>query len=246
MTAIAKNPIVRVRGLSRAFTLRGVLCGVDLDITRGEFVALLGRSGSGKSTLLRALADIDFEAFGSGEIDVPANISVVFQDARLLPWKRVLENVTLGLDGPNARQRGLQALDEVELSGRANSWPYELSGGEQQRVALARSLVREPELLLADEPFGALDALTRIRMHALLKRLCERRHPAVLLVTHDVDEAIELADRVVVLDRGRVVADLDVLLPPGGPARVTSFTRLRRELLGFLGVEDELAGTAAP
>jgi sulfonate transport system ATP-binding protein len=246
MTAIAQNPIVRVRGLSRAFTLRGVLCGVDLDIARGEFVALLGRSGSGKSTLLRALADIDFEAFGSGEIDVPANISVVFQDARLLPWKRVLENVTLGLDGPNARQRGLQALDEVELSGRANSWPYELSGGEQQRVALARSLVREPELLLADEPFGALDALTRIRMHALLKRLCERRHPAVLLVTHDVDEAIELTDRVVVLDRGRVVADLDVRLPPGGPARVTAFTRLRRELLGFLGVEDELTGSAAP
>jgi len=238
--------IVRVRGLIRAFTLRGVLNGVDLDIARGEFVALLGRSGSGKSTLLRALADLDFEASGSGEIDVPANISVVFQDARLLPWKRVLANVTLGLDGPNARERGLNALEEVELAGRANSWPYELSGGEQQRVALARSLVREPELLLADEPFGALDALTRIRMHALLKRLCERRQPAVLLVTHDVDEAIELADRVVVLDDGRIVADLDVRLPPGGPVRVAAFTRLRRQLLGFLGVEDELAGAEAP
>jgi sulfonate transport system ATP-binding protein len=238
--------VVRVRGLIRAFTLRGVLNGVDLDIARGEFVALLGRSGSGKSTLLRALADLDFEASGSGEIDVPANISVVFQDARLLPWKRVLANVTLGLDGPNARERGLNALEEVELAGRANSWPYELSGGEQQRVALARSLVREPELLLADEPFGALDALTRIRMHALLKRLCERRQPAVLLVTHDVDEAIELADRVVVLDAGRIVADLDVRLPPGGPVRVAAFTRLRRQLLGFLGVEDELAGAEAP
>jgi len=238
--------VVRIRGLIRAFTLRGVLNGVDLDIARGEFVALLGRSGSGKSTLLRALADLDFEASGSGEIDVPANISVVFQDARLLPWKRVLENVTLGLDGPNVRERGLRALEEVELGGRANSWPYELSGGEQQRVALARSLVREPELLLADEPFGALDALTRIRMHALLKRLSDTHHPAVLLVTHDVDEAIELADRVVVLDAGRIVADLDVRLPPGGPVRVATFTRLRRELLGLLGVEDELAGAEAP
>jgi len=238
--------VVRIRGLVRAFTLRGVLNGVDLDIARGEFVALLGRSGSGKSTLLRALADLDFEASGSGEIVVPANISVVFQDARLLPWKRVLENVTLGLDGPNVRQRGLNALEEVELGGRAASWPYELSGGEQQRVALARSLVREPELLLADEPFGALDALTRIRMHVLLKRLSERHHPAVLLVTHDVDEAIELADRVVVLDQGRMVADLDVRLPPGGPDRVTTFTRLRRQLLGFLGVEDELAGATGP
>ena len=246
MTAVARSPVVRIRGLIRAFTRRGVLNGVDLDIQRGEFVALLGRSGSGKSTLLRALADLDFEASGSGELEVPANFSVVFQDARLLPWKRVLENVTLGLDGPRVRERGLQALEEVELGARANSWPYELSGGEQQRVALARSLVREPELLLADEPFGALDALTRIRMHALLKRLCERRHPAVLLVTHDVDEAIELADRVVVLDAGRIVADLDVRLPPGGPARVATFTRLRRELLGFLGVEDELAGAEAP
>ena len=158
----------------------------------------------------------------------------------------MLENVTLGLDGPNVRERGLRALEEVELGGRANSWPYELSGGEQQRVALARSLVREPELLLADEPFGALDALTRIRMHALLKRLSDTHHPAVLLVTHDVDEAIELADRVVVLDAGRIVADLDVRLPPGGPVRVATFTRLRRELLGLLGVEDELAGAEAP
>jgi sulfonate transport system ATP-binding protein len=240
------SAVVRIRGLVRAFTLRGVLNGVDLDIGRGEFVALLGRSGSGKSTLLRALANLDFEASGSGELDVPANFSVVFQDARLLPWKRVLENVTLGLDGANVRQRGLQALEEVELEDRANAWPYELSGGEQQRVALARSLVREPELLLADEPFGALDALTRIRMHALLKRLCERRQPAVLLVTHDVDEAIELADRVVVLEAGRIAADLDVRLPLGGPARVAAFTRLRRQLLGVLGVEDELAGTEAP
>jgi sulfonate transport system ATP-binding protein len=233
--------VVRVRGLTRRFTLKGVLNGIDLDIRKGEFVALLGRSGCGKSTLLRALAQLDHEATGEGEITVPERLSVVFQDARLLPWKRVLDNVVLGLDGPDAKARGLRALAEVELPDREASWPYELSGGEQQRVALARSLVREPELLLADEPFGALDALTRIRMHVLLKRLSEAHKPAVLLVTHDVDEAIELADRVVVLDQGRMVADLAVALPPDGPERSVRFAQLRRQLLGRLGVDDGLA-----
>ena len=236
-----KPPVVRVRNLTRRFTVKGVLNGVGLDIRKGEFVALLGRSGCGKSTLLRALAQLDHEATGEGQIAVPERLSVVFQDARLLPWKRVLDNVILGLGGPDARARGLQALAEVELPGREASWPYELSGGEQQRVALARSLVREPELLLADEPFGALDALTRLRMHGLLKRLSDVHKPAVLLVTHDVDEAIELADRVVVLEEGRIVADLAVELPPDGPERSVRFARLRRQLLGRLGVEDSPA-----
>jgi sulfonate transport system ATP-binding protein len=232
---------VRVRDLTRRFTLKGVLNGVDLDIRKGEFVALLGRSGCGKSTLLRALAQLDHEATGEGEIAVPERLSVVFQDARLLPWKRVLDNVVLGLDGPDATARGVKALLEVELPGREASWPYELSGGEQQRVALARSLVRQPELLLADEPFGALDALTRIRMHVLVKRLSEVHKPAVLLVTHDVDEAIELADRVVVMEQGRIAADFAVDLPADGPQRSVRFAQLRRQLLGRLGVEDTLA-----
>jgi sulfonate transport system ATP-binding protein len=213
-----------------------VLNGVDLEIERGEFVALLGRSGSGKSTLLRALADLDHEAQGSGSIEVPPRLSVVFQDARLLPWKRVLDNVVLGLSGEGARERGLRALDEVELAGRARSWPYELSGGEQQRVALARSLVREPQLLLADEPFGALDALTRIRMHALLRRLAEIHSPAVLLVTHDVDEAIALADRVVVLEGGRLVADLGAPRRPPAPIASPETAAFKSRLLALLGV----------
>jgi sulfonate transport system ATP-binding protein len=241
MNAPHASPVVRVRNLSRRFTLKGVLNGVDLDIHKGEFVALLGRSGCGKSTLLRALAQLDHEATGDGEIVVPERLSVVFQDARLLPWKRVLDNVILGLDGPDAKARGLQALAEVELPGREASWPYELSGGEQQRVALARSLVRQPDLLLADEPFGALDALTRIRMHVLLKRLSEVHNPAVLLVTHDVDEAIELADRVVVLEQGQMVADVRVALPAQGPERSVRFAQLRRRLLARLGVVDSLA-----
>jgi sulfonate transport system ATP-binding protein len=237
------SAVVRVRGLVRTFTLKGVLNGVDLDIARGEFVALLGRSGSGKSTLLRAIADQDSEAQGTGEIEAPANIAVVFQDARLLPWKRVLDNVTLGLAGAGAAERGRRALQEVDLGDRAASWPYELSGGEQQRVALARALVREPALLLADEPFGALDALTRIRMHALVARLVERHRPAVLLVTHDVEEAIELAGRVVVLDGGRIAAELAMPATPG--ERAASFVALRRRLLALLGVSDDLIAARA-
>jgi sulfonate transport system ATP-binding protein len=228
---------VEVRRLTRSFADRTVLDGLDLDIAPGQFVALLGRSGSGKSTLLRALAGLDHDVDGSGHIRVPDQVSVVFQDSRLLPWQRLLANVTLGLRGADANGRA--ALAEVGLAGRERAWPVELSGGEQQRVALARSLVREPRLLLADEPFGALDALTRIRMHGLLRELCERHGPAVLLVTHDVDEAITLADRVLVLDNGRVGVDLDVDLPQPRPHRDPAFLRYRYDLLNALGVDAE-------
>ncbi|WP_374294616.1 ABC transporter ATP-binding protein [Sphingomonas sp.] len=236
MSADNETPAVRVRDLVRTFTRKGVLNGLNLDVAPGEFVALLGRSGSGKSTLLRALAGIDHEAEGSGEISLPESLSVIFQDARLLPWMRVLENVLLGVSG--RQERGREALAEVGLAGRERAWPHELSGGEQQRVALARALVREPELLLADEPFGALDALTRIQMHALLRRLSERHDPAVLLVTHDIDEAILLADRIVLLADGLLIADLVVALPSAGAARRERIAGLRALLRKLLGVED--------
>ncbi|MGW6238801.1 ABC transporter ATP-binding protein [Streptomyces sp. NPDC055094] len=228
---------VRIEKLVRSFGTRRVLDGLDLTIAPGEFVALLGRSGSGKSTLLRALARLDHEVAGSGELAAPDHVSVVFQDARLLPWKRLLGNVVLGLSGPDAQERGRAALAEVGLEGRERAWPVELSGGEQQRVSLARSLVRDPQLLLADEPFGALDALTRIRMHTLLRRLCERHRLAVLLVTHDVDEAIVLADRVVVLEEGRIAADLPVELPAPRRHGSTEYAALRHRLLAQLGVD---------
>jgi sulfonate transport system ATP-binding protein len=228
---------VRARGLTRGFEGRVVLDDVDLDIAAGEFVALLGRSGSGKSTLLRALAELDDGVAGSGELRVPAERAVVFQDSRLLPWARVLDNVVLGLGGPDARSRGSAALDEVGLAGRERAWPNELSGGEQQRVALARSLVREPALLLADEPFGALDALTRIRMHALLRELYDRHRPAVLLVTHDVDEAVSLADRVLVIDGGRVAVDRAITLDRPRTHRDPEFIAHREFLLAALGVD---------
>jgi sulfonate transport system ATP-binding protein len=232
---------VRVEGLTRGYRGRVVLDRLDLAIAEGEFVALLGRSGSGKSTLLRALAGLDAGVPGSGELRVPDpdRVSVVFQDSRLLPWARLLDNVVLGLRGPRAADRGRAALAEVGLADRARAWPSELSGGEQQRVALARSLVRDPELLLADEPFGSLDALTRIRMHTLLRELCRRHRPAVLLVTHDVDEAVLLADRVLVLDGGVITVDrrIDVEQPRahGDPGLL----RQRGTLLRALGVTQE-------
>jgi sulfonate transport system ATP-binding protein len=233
------EPAVRVRNLHRSFNENGgVLNGLDLDIAPGEFVALIGRSGTGKSTLLRALAGLDRDVAGYGQIEVPESVSVVFQDSRLLPWKRVLDNVTFGLRGSDAGERGRKALDEVGLAGREKSWPYELSGGEQQRASLARSLVREPQLLLADEPFGALDALTRIRMHALLRKLCEAHQPAVLLVTHDVDEAIVLADRVILLDAGVVHTDVRVELANRSRSDA-GFAGLRSLLLDRLGVDSE-------
>ncbi|MDC7746053.1 ABC transporter ATP-binding protein [Rhizobium binxianense] len=229
-------PTVEIRNLVRSFGARAVLNNLSLDIRKGEFVALLGRSGSGKSTLLRALADLDDSVAGSGRLEAPEKTSVVFQDARLLPWKNVLANVVLGIDADDAGARARAALAEVGLNGREKAWPMELSGGEQQRVALARSLVRDPELLLADEPFGALDALTRLRMHDLLRQLCARHRPAVLLVTHDVDEAITLADRVLVLDGGEIVADIAVDIPAPRDHGDRRFGEIRNELLGHLGV----------
>jgi sulfonate transport system ATP-binding protein len=225
---------VQVRDLVRRYDDRAVLDGLDLDIEPGEFVALLGKSGSGKSTLLRALAGLDHDVDGTGELAVPDNVSVVFQDSRLLPWARVLDNVVLGLNG--AEERGRTSLEEVGLAGRENAWPNELSGGEQQRVALARSLVREPELLLADEPFGALDALTRLKMHVLLRKLCAAHQPAVLLVTHDVDEAIVLADRVIVIDAGRIVGEEIITLAAPRSAADPGFAAVRSRLLDALGV----------
>ena len=234
---ISSTPIVRTRGLVRTPGNARVLVGVDLNMRAGEFVALLGRSGSGKSTLLRALAQLDDDVTGSGELSVSEDRSVVFQDARLLPWLRVLDNVIVGLRLPDARARGVAALAEVGLAGRERAFPIELSGGEQQRVALARALVHEPQLILADEPFGALDALTRIRMHDLLRELCERHRPAVLLVTHDVDEAVVLADRALVLDAGQIALDIQIDLPRPRDRREPAFFAHRDRLLRALGVD---------
>ncbi|MCA3456855.1 MAG: ABC transporter ATP-binding protein [Rhodobacter sp.] len=227
---------VQVRNLVREFDGRRVLDGIDLDIRPGEFVAMLGRSGSGKSTCLRILAGLDTDARGT--IRAAARRAVVFQDARLIPWKRVIQNVLLGLESAEARERAPAVLAEVGLADRALAWPLTLSGGEAQRVALARALVRAPELILLDEPFGALDALTRIKMHVLLHDLCARYRPAVLFVTHDVDEAILLADRIIVLTDGRISLDLAGPAPEDRTRGAGPAIALRRRLLQELGVGD--------
>ena len=230
------SPAVEVRGLRRAFGGHPVLTEVDLSIAPGELVVLLGASGSGKTTLLRVLAGLDREA--EGQVRVPGRRGVVFQEHRLLPWQRVADNVALGLPRPVARARAAEMLAEVGLADRGRAWPRELSGGESQRVALARALVREPELLLLDEPFGALDALTRIHVHALVLRLWARHRPAILLVTHDVDEALLLADRALVLVDGRICADFPVALPRPRRRAEPAVAALRDAILARLGVSE--------
>ena len=230
------DPAVSARGVSRSFDGRTVLHNLDLDLRPGEFVALLGRSGSGKSTFLRALAGLD-DGF-DGTLAVSRRRAVVFQDARLLPWMGVLDNVLLGLDGRSDRERAREVLGEVGLAAHEDAWPRTLSGGEAQRAALARALVRSPDLLLLDEPFGALDALTRIRMHLLVQQLWARHRPATLLVTHDVDEAILLADRVLVLTDGRFSLDVPVALDAPRHRGDRRFIELRARLLSELGVDE--------
>jgi sulfonate transport system ATP-binding protein len=234
---------VQIRGLSRAFGDSRVLDDIDLDIAPGEFVALLGRSGSGKTTLLRALADLDRGY--TGTLRAPAERAIAFQEARLLPWKTVRDNVGIGLSPRDAKRFVVPALEEVGLAHRIDAWPATLSGGEAQRAALARALVREPALLLLDEPFASVDALTRIRMHGLVERLWQVHRPAVLLVTHDVDEALLLADRILLLDTGKIAIDVRVELDRPRTTADTGFQALRALLLRGLGV-DVATPEAAP
>lgn len=229
----AERAAVTVRGLVKGFGEKRVLDQLDLDIRAGEFVALLGRSGSGKSTLLRILAGLDRDV--EGEVQVSDTVSVAFQEPRLLPWRKVAENVWLGLRDPEREEIARRMLAEVGLAEHEDAWPLTLSGGQAQRVSLARALVREPELLLLDEPFGALDALTRLSMHVLVRRLWEAHRPAVLLVTHDVDEALALADRTLVLTDGRISAEY------ARPSTEQELPALRTRVLNELGVQTHAA-----
>ncbi len=234
---------VRAELLTVAFGDNVVLRDLNLQIAHGEFVALLGRSGSGKTTLLRVLAGLQERS--SGTLHVPLERSVVFQEARLLPWKRVVDNVAIGLRASNARERATAALLEVGLEHRRDAWPATLSGGEAQRAGLARAIVRDPRFLLLDEPFASIDALTRLRMYELVIGLWRRHGPAVLLVTHDVDEGLLLADRVVVLEHGRIATDVAVDLPRPRDTASARFGQLRRAILTRLGVPPPQAAFVA-
>ena len=229
---------IEIVDAKKGFGSRPIFEGLDLTVAPGEFVALLGASGSGKTTLLRILLGLDSLDGGMGGVATPR--SVVFQEPRLVPSRKVWHNVLLGVEGPAAtKAKALAALAEVGLTNHANAWPATLSGGEAQRVALARALIQEPRVLLLDEPFAALDALTRLKMQALVKELCRRHRPAVMLVTHDVDEAVRLADRVLVLKNTRISVDI-ALDDHRSPERIAALkTRLFSEL-GVTAADHEL------
>jgi sulfonate transport system ATP-binding protein len=209
-----------IRGLKKSFGDNEVLRGIDLHIPAGQFVAIVGRSGCGKSTLLRLIAGletIDAGSIGFGEETRAEDVRVMFQEPRLLPWARVLSNVEVGLGRdratPDAQARADRALTEVGLDDKRDQWPAVLSGGQKQRVALARALVSNPRVLAFDEPLGALDALTRISMQRLLERVWHDQAFTAVLVTHDVAEAVALADRVLVIEDGRIAHDVHVDIP---------------------------------
>ncbi len=213
---------VSLRGVAKAFGAQTVLHGIDLEIPAGQFVAIVGRSGCGKSTLLRLLAGLDQPTGGKIQIDGRSEgwrgqVRLMFQEPRLLPWQRVAANVEVGLShapaGVARRRQAIEALVQVGLSGREKEWPAILSGGQKQRVALARALVSNPRILAFDEPLGALDALTRIEMQALLRDAWLREGFTAILVTHDVSEAVALADRIVLIEEGAVTLDIPVDLP---------------------------------
>lgn len=218
-----------------------VLDGINLTIAQGEIVSLVGRSGSGKSTILRVLAGLSDDHTGTRT--VPGRPAVAFQEPRLFPWRNVRQNVSYGVNvsgitGNAAVEAADRTLDEVGLNDKKDVWPGTLSGGQAQRASLARALVAEPGLLLLDEPFGALDALTRLSMQALLLSLWREHGFGVLLVTHDVDEAVALADRVLVLEDGRVIDEVPVELPRPRDRGTAEFSTVRAHLLAGLGVTD--------
>jgi len=227
---------IRLHRIEKSFGDHRVLCGIDLDIEVGQFVAIVGESGSGKSTLLRLLAGLDRPSAGRIELrrEMAArqgNIRLMFQEPRLLPWAHVLQNVQVGLgeirDAKERRRFATEALARVGLADRANDWPSILSGGQKQRVALARALVSRPWLLALDEPLGALDALTRIGMQELIEQVWRAEGFTAVLVTHDVAEAVMLADRILVLEEGRIVDDVPVDMPR--PRRIDTAAAARIE-----------------
>jgi sulfonate transport system ATP-binding protein len=238
---------VSIKSVSIALGGRTVLENFDIEIAAGEFVAIVGRSGCGKSTLLRSVVGLETPQSGTitlGEVagsevgrsevarssDKP-DVRVMFQDSRLLPWRRILPNVMLGLE-PTLIPHARKVLAQVGLGERANDWPATLSGGQRQRVALARALVHDPNLLLLDEPLGSLDALTRIEMQQLIEDVWRSRGFTAMLVTHDVGEAISLADRVILIESGRVALDEVVSIPRPRTRGGARFAALEERILG--------------
>ncbi|MBR0798340.1 ATP-binding cassette domain-containing protein [Bradyrhizobium jicamae] len=245
--ATSRGLSLTIRGLRKSFGDNEVLRGIDLHVPAGQFVAIVGRSGCGKSTLLRLIGGLEAPGGGGiafGEGPRAQDVRVMFQEPRLLPWARVLSNVEVGLGGErssaDAQARAERALVEVGLGDKRGQWPSVLSGGQKQRVALARALVSQPRVLAFDEPLGALDALTRISMQQLLERVWRDQGFTAILVTHDVAEAVALADRVVVIEDGRIALDVTIDLPRPRRRGSAELAALEGEILKHLleGSED--------
>jgi sulfonate transport system ATP-binding protein len=236
---------LQLQSLSKRYGDRTVLHNTQLTIEPGQFVAIVGRSGCGKSTLLRLVAGLEAASGGSLQLDaqaidgIRADTRIMFQDARLLPWRKVIDNVLIGLP-KSQREQGEKVLAQVGLADRQKDWPARLSGGQRQRVALARALVHNPRLLLLDEPLGALDALTRIEMHRLIEGLWEKHRFTALLVTHDVQEAVALADRVILIEDGRIALDENIALARPRWHGDAEFARIEKRILDRVLQKKEL------
>ena len=233
--------LLELSNVQKAYGDHEVLDSLNFKVQRGEFVAIVGKSGCGKSTLLRLIAGLEKTTDGHVQMNgKPVSkqmdqIKIMFQDGRLLPWKNVLANVNLGLK-KSERHKGEELLNQVGLADRADAFPNVLSGGQRQRVALARALVHEPELLLLDEPLGALDALTRIEMHQLVETLWQEKKFTAILVTHDVEEAVALSNRVIIIEDGRIGLAQSINLPypreRDHPVFVKIVNKIRNHILG--------------
>lgn len=233
---ILSSNAVNIKNLTKKFNETIVLNDIHLSIPAGKFTVLLGPSGSGKTTLLRILADL--EDATSGVVEKQGEQAVIFQESRLLPWKKVWQNVMIGLDNPDNKEKALHILQEVNLEHRSDAWPRTLSGGEAQRVGIARALVREPAFLMLDEPFAALDALTKIQMRKLIVNLWNKHNCAVLLISHDIDDALLMADHVVVLNQGKISFSLDIPWDRANRRQNPYFEQYRLQLLSALGVKE--------